>query len=104
MKTIFNYDTPSVALDKLKAKGYEIDFNVEFDHLVESADDYTIDYLYRYEGASDPGDESTVYGIRNEKTEDKGVLVAGNLSFLEGKKRDIILQMELRARNSGNVE
>jgi len=98
MKTIFNYDSPSIALEKLKEKGYTKDFNKEFDELFEYTDDYTIDYLYRYEGATDPSDESTVYGIRNEITGTKGVFVAGDLSLIEGRKRDIIINLEIRAK------
>ncbi len=98
METIFNYDSPSIALDKLREKGYTKDFNQEFDELFDYTDDYTIDYLYRYEGATDPGDESTVYGIRNEATGAKGVFVAGDLSLIEGRKRDIIINLEIRAK------
>ncbi len=36
--------------------------------------------IYRYEGMSDPDDESSVYGIINNQNGDKGVYVVGNLS------------------------
>ena len=98
METIFNYESAAIALEKLAEKGYTIDFNEDFDELFQSSDDYTIDFVYRYEGASDPGDESSVYGLRNTVTGTKGVFVAGNLSLIEGKKRDIILSLELRSR------
>lgn len=98
METIFNYESPSVALKKLAELGYKIDYNVFFDDLFKTADDYTIDYLYRYEGATDPSDESTVYGIRNTVSADKGVFVVGDLSLVESKKRDIILHLELRSK------
>lgn len=98
METKFNYESASVATKILQDEGYTIDFNTEFDDLVEHADDYQIDYLYRYEGMTDPGDESSVYGIRNVDTGAKGIFVAGDLSVIEGKKRDIILELELRAR------
>jgi hypothetical protein len=38
-----------------------------------------------------------VYGI-SKNSGQKGVFVAGNLSLIEGKKRDILLQMELKER------
>lgn len=101
MKTMFNYESAAVATETLLKGGYTIDFNTEFDELVENANDYQIDYLYRYEGMTDPGDESSVYGIRNLKTGAKGIFVAGNLSLIEGKKRDIILELELKARKAG---
>lgn len=98
METTHKYATTSEAIADLKNKGYTIDFNIEFDGLVNEATQYDIDYLYRYEGLTDPADESSVYGIRNTISGDKGVFVAGNLSFLEGKKRDIILELELKYR------
>ncbi|SFS30803.1 hypothetical protein [Sphingobacterium wenxiniae] len=98
-QTRHNYETADVALAKLQEMGYTIDFNVEFDEISQDADDYTIDYLYRYEGESNPDDESTVYGISNSQNGRKGVFVAGNLSLIEGKKRDIILNLEIKYKN-----
>lgn len=98
METVFNYESATVAVKDLNEKGYNIDYNTEFDKLVLEASDYEIDYLYRYEGMTDPSDESTVYGISNVKTGDKGIFVAGNLSLIEGRKRDIILELEMKAR------
>ncbi|HLS94612.1 MAG TPA: hypothetical protein VK017_03570 [Sphingobacterium sp.] len=102
METKHNYETADVALAKLQEMGYTVDFNVEFDEVLRDAGDYQIDHLYRYEGPSNPDDESTVYGISNQKTGKKGVFVAGNLSWIEGKKRDIILNLELKYKNKDN--
>lgn len=99
METIFNYESASVALEKLTDLGYTIDYNVLFEELFKAAEEYTIDYLYRYEGATDPSDESTVYGIRNMVNNNKGVFVVGDLSLVESKKREIILNLELRSKN-----
>ncbi len=98
-QSTYKYDSASKALYHLKEQGYTVDFNIEFDELTVEASDYEIDQLYRYEGMTDPADESTVYGIRNVHTGKKGVFVAGDLSLIEGKKRDIILDLELRYRN-----
>ena len=98
-KSTYKYASASEALKHLTDSGYTIDFNIEFDELSVEAGDYEIDYLYRYEGMTDPADESTVYGIRNIHNGKKGVFVAGDLSLIEGKKRDIILELELRYRN-----
>ncbi|PUV25336.1 hypothetical protein [Sphingobacterium athyrii] len=97
MERMHGYSSASVALAKLSDMGYTIDYNIEFDDLLADADQFKIDYLFRYEGASDPDDESTLYGISRNSGE-KGVFVAGNLSLIEGKKRDILLQLELKER------
>ena len=102
MKTIFDYQSASVALEELKSLGYQLDYNVEFDNILQHSDDYVIDYLYRYEGASNHSDESSTYGIRNTITGEKGIFVAGNLSLIEGKKRDIIINLEIKAKNASN--
>ncbi|PRD55863.1 hypothetical protein [Sphingobacterium gobiense] len=99
MDTKHDYETTDVALAKLKDMGYTIDFNVEFDEILNDAENYQIDHLYRYEGPSNPDDESTVYGISNNISGKKGVFVAGNLSLIEGKKRDIILALEIKYKN-----
>jgi len=81
MKPNFFYATVTEALDKLRAKGFTVDFNLEenciscHDGKFE-ADDFEIVEVYRYEGDSDPGDESTVYGVES-KSGVKGVLVSG---------------------------
>jgi len=103
METKHNYETTDIALARLKEMGYTIDFNVEFDEILEDADNYQIDYLYRYEGASNPDDESTVYGISNSNNGKKGVFVAGNLSLIEGKKRDIILALEIKYKTGSKA-
>lgn len=101
METIVNYLSPLNAIDELKAKGYHIDYNLdeEFETLTENANQYVIDFMYRYEGMTDPADESTIYGIRHENGENKGMFVAGNLSFIEGKKRDIIVNLEMKSKS-----
>ena len=98
METKYDYQSVSSALMELHNMGYTVDYNINFEGLYMSAEDYTIDYLYRYEGATNPSDESTVYGIRNVSTEEKGVFVVGDLSLIEGKKRDIIINLELNAK------
>ncbi|MGO1244298.1 MAG: hypothetical protein ACTJHT_12235 [Sphingobacterium sp.] len=96
METKHKYETADVALEKLKEMGYTTDYNIAFDEISVDADDYQVDHLYRYEGDSNPDDESTVYGISNPTNGKKGVFVAGNLSLIEGRKRDIILNLEMK--------
>lgn len=76
-----HYATVTEALEKLKAQGYTLDFNLSENCLVcneekFSADDFDIMDVYRYEGNTDPADEATVYAIAS-KSGLKGVLVTG---------------------------
>lgn len=98
METVYNYSNAKTALKELAQKGYAIDYNVMFDELEADAENFEIDYLYRYEGMSNPSDESSVYGIKHIDGDRKGVFVAGNLSFVEGRKRDIIVALEIKGK------
>ncbi|MGJ1324965.1 hypothetical protein ACR780_19980 [Sphingobacterium faecium] len=89
------YDSATVALEKLKEAGYVIDYNIELEPLIANPSNYKIDYVYRYEGDSNPDDENTVYGIAEKNSLNKGVFVIGNLSFVEGKIRDVIINLEI---------
>lgn len=100
METIYNYNNAQSALKELKNKGYTIDYNIKFEEIEAEAEHFVIDYLYRYEGMSNPSDESSVYGIKHINGDRKGVFVAGNLSFIEGKQRDIIIALEIKAKQT----
>ena len=75
------YDTVSEAINGLKKRGFELDFNLRENCLVchddkFNIDDFEIVEVYRFEGNSDPSDEAVVYGIQSI-TGMKGVLVNG---------------------------
>jgi hypothetical protein len=81
MKQQFHYATITEAIKMLHQQGYVLDFNIREDKLVTGsveyhADDFEIADLYRYEGASDPADEATVYALIS-KAGLKGLLVSG---------------------------
>ena len=81
MKQKFHYATVSQAIEQLKAQGYTIEFSLKQNLFVAgdteySADDFEITDLYRYEGASDPGDEAVVYALVSASGV-KGTLVTG---------------------------
>jgi len=81
MKQQFHYATVSEAIDQLRKQGYTLDLNLKENHITAgeqayTADEFEIVDLYRYEGASDPGDEATVYALAS-KSGIKGILVSG---------------------------
>lgn len=78
---MYSYDTVSEAVNELKKRGFELDFNLQENCLVcarnkLNADDFEIVEIYRFEGNSDPSDEAVVYAIES-KNGMKGVLVNG---------------------------
>ena len=80
MKQQFHYATITEALEQLRAQGFTLDFTIEQNNFKTgnaqyAADDFEIIDLYRYEGETDPGDETTVYALASAAGV-KGTLVA----------------------------
>lgn len=79
-----NHETLSEAINGLKNQGYGEDFNLK-QNCIECRngeykifhDEFQIDKFFRFEGQSDPADESILYAISSEKYQLKGVLVNG---------------------------
>lgn len=81
MKQQFHYATITEAIEQLRKQGYTLDLNLKANQFLVadksySADEFEIVDLYRYEGASDPADEATVYALAS-KSGLKGILVSG---------------------------
>src|SRR5689334_15984461 len=73
------YDTVSQAVNGLKERGYNLDFNLKSDCIECQGKEFNpnqfeIKEFHRFEGASDPGDEAIVYAIESRGGM-KGVLV-----------------------------
>jgi hypothetical protein len=78
---LVHYGTVTEAINALRAKGFNLDFNLQENCIVcnnnsYKADEFDIVDVYRYEGNSDPADEAAVYAIQSTNGE-KGILVTG---------------------------
>lgn len=94
----YKYADAETALEELRQRGYSRDFNADSHLITENPEAFKIVYIYRYEGMSNPDDESTVYGIEDINHGHKGVFVAGNLSFNEDDAAKVLLQLEIEGR------
>jgi hypothetical protein len=83
-KTVYSYDTLSQAVDDLVKRGYTADFLIETEKeclicknnsLELSPDDFVIDEVYRFEGMTDPADESIVFAVSSPKYDMKGLVI-----------------------------
>ncbi len=79
-----SFGTLSETINGLIKIGYIHDFNIQEECLVchqsdgpLSPDDFHIDKVYRFEGASNPEDQSVLYAISSAKHNLKGTLVNG---------------------------
>ncbi|GAA4752208.1 phosphoribosylpyrophosphate synthetase [Flavisolibacter ginsenosidimutans] len=100
---MYQYTSPSHAIDDLRKRGFTTDFNLDENCLVcgeqqFNADQFEIHEVYRFEGASDPGDESVVYGIESNNGV-KGVLVDGYGYSSSPKNAAIIQKLKIHANN-----
>lgn len=76
-------DTLSQRMNKLKSEGYTMDFKLTETHLTTTDDknsftgeDFIVDKVYRFEGMSNPSDNSILYAITTTDGV-KGTLVDG---------------------------
>lgn len=99
---MYAYDTVAEAVNGLKQRGFNIDFNLEADcincnktPLSLKATEFAITEFYRFEGESDPADEAVVYAIESTKG-DKGVLVTGFGISAEGTGEEMIEKLQVK--------
>jgi hypothetical protein len=76
MKPIYHYATVSEALNQLNELGFTYDYNIHQNDIIKKPAEHQVKHVYRYEGNSDPGDSSIVYGI-TAVSGLKGVFVSG---------------------------
>lgn len=76
------YDTLSQAVNDLQARGYTDELTLANECVICNGretslhpDEFTIDEFHRFEGDSNPSDESIVYAISSEQHQVKGILV-----------------------------
>lgn len=79
-----SFGTLSETVKGLNEHGYTHDFNAQGDCVIchqanisLSPEEFQIDKVYRFEGVSDPDDESVVYAISSPRFGIKGILVNG---------------------------
>jgi hypothetical protein len=93
------YNTVSEAVEELRARGYVEDFSLETDHLSCPALDlklhpqaFDVDETHRFEGPSDPGDESVVYAISSHGGV-KGVMVNAYGPYAESVSAELVKKL-----------
>lgn len=97
-----DYQTLSEATNDLRARGYTLDFNLETncvrckaEDLELSPEDFEVVEVYRFEGYSNPDDNSIVYAI--ESTDGlKGVLVNAYGVYADTASDELIAKLEIK--------
>lgn len=94
-----SYDTLSEAINGLKQRGYNMDFNLAENCLICNNDrfdvtDFEITEFYRFEGNTDPSDEAIVYAIESTNGL-KGLLVSGYGIAAEGMSAEMAKKLSV---------
>lgn len=95
------YDSLSKAIDDLKTKGYDTDFNlvddgIESKHLKKTwtAEQIEVEDAFRFEGMSNPDDNSVLY-IINTHDGEKGLLVDAYGAYSGQISREMIEKLRI---------
>lgn len=101
-----SYGTLSETINGLIKIGYIHDFNIQEECLVchqsnvsLSPDDFQIDSVFRFEGISDPDDQSILYAISAPKFGVKGTLVNGYGISSDDATSKLIEKLEINKKN-----
>ncbi|THH36564.1 phosphoribosylpyrophosphate synthetase [Neolewinella litorea] len=104
-----NYESLSFAIEDLKAKGYTSDFNQKENALEckenqknYRPEDFTITHAYRFEGMSNPDDNSVLYGIETADGT-KGLLVDAYGVYADSLSEDMIKKFRVEYEDPDEV-
>lgn len=96
------YDTLTEALDDLRKQGFTRDYNLkpdclkcQQDALELRPDDFDIVDFYRFEGMTDPGDETILYAIA-EKNGQRGTLVNAYGPYADAPSAEMVQKLNVR--------
>lgn len=97
-----NYDTLVEAINDLKKRGYNKDFNLKSDR-IECSDmslqcmhnEFEIDEFHRFEGNSNPGDNSILYALTSN-TGVKGVLLDAYGAYSESISQELLDKLKFK--------
>jgi hypothetical protein len=103
-----HYDTLLDAVNDLKKRGFTYDFMEQKDKLFctekqcnFNPEEFEIVEFHRFEGISDPEDNSIVYAISSEKNNIKGLLVNAYGAYSDTKVSELISKMKIAKESYG---
>lgn len=98
-----NYSNLVEAINGLKKEGYTEDFNLRRDCLEckDSQyqifhDEFVVDKYFRFEGDTNPENQSIIYAISSEKYGVKGVLVNGYGIYSDSVTDEMLNSLEIK--------
>ena len=107
MESEYTYDTVTEAVNDLQKRGYTCDFNLnhDVDFLIcnqtsksLSPEDFEIDEVHRFEGETDPGDETIIYAISSNKDDTKGLIINAYGMYADAAASKIVKYLDAKAK------
>ena len=104
-----SYDTLSEAVNDLVALGYTADFLIREDgeclycssyEMELSPDDFLIDGIYRFEGMTDPADESIVFAVSSRDNLIKGLVINSFGADFSYRSSKLVEELYRRSRDT----
>jgi hypothetical protein len=96
-----NFETLSEAIQDLKTRGYENDFNLHPEwiecsplNLILPPSKFHVDEIYRFEGANNPDDSSVLFAIQSEDGI-KGILVDAYGAYADSLNQEMIKRLSI---------
>jgi methionine synthase II (cobalamin-independent) len=96
------YETVVDAINGLKVKGYNLDFNIAFDKIICSENstclnpgEFEITEVHRFEGDSNPADEDVLYAIESKNGSIKGILTSAYGMYAERISTEMIRKLSI---------
>ncbi len=97
-----SYDTVTEAVNDLKARGFNINFNLAFDKLICLEDnlclnpnEFEIVEIHRFEGVTNPSDEDVVYAVENKDEKIKGVVTSAFGLYADPVSNEMIQKLSM---------
>lgn len=98
------FDTVTEALQWLNQEGFTENFNLDENCIrynnntqTMSPEEFKIEYLFRFEGDTDPGDEDIVYGITSDTFNLKGVLTSAFGIYADSVSAEMIKKLSIHS-------
>jgi hypothetical protein len=89
-----SYSTLVDAINGLRVKGYTVDFNLKGKYQL-TPEDFKVDDVFRFEGESDPEDQTVLYAISSEKYKIKGLLVNAYGVYSDPEVNELIKKLKV---------
>lgn len=95
-----NFETPADALQDLRQRGYEADFDLQSDCLYCSSldlrlyeEEFNVDEVYHFKGSPNPGGNTVLYALTSP-TGVKGIIIDGPETTIPDNSCDITRRLQ----------